>query len=168
MSRLRELIRRLGYKLSLISIQTLSISEKNYSTTIDRLPSWNQGMVKERILNFLRDVINLENPKYIPPEDRIAVMDDDWTLWAEKPTYFQGLFVLDRLEELSKANPWLERDPLIKQFLNKDFANLNSSKEDIMSLVLLTHSNIKQLEFNKMANMWIKKAQHPHTQKRFL
>jgi len=77
LSRLWELIRRLGYKLSLISIQTLSISEKNYSTTIDRLPSWNQGMVKERILNFIRDVINLENPKYIPPEDRIAVMDDD-------------------------------------------------------------------------------------------
>ena len=62
----------------------------------------------------------------------------------------------------------IKRDPLIKQFLNKDFANLHSSKEDIMSLVLLTHSNITQLEFNKMVNMWIKKAQHPHTQKRFL
>jgi hypothetical protein len=88
-------------------------------------------------------------------------------LWAEKPTYFQGLFVLHRLEELSKANPGLERDPLIKQFLHKDFANLHSRKEDIMSLVLLTHSNITQLEFNKMVNMWIKKAQRPHTQKRF-
>ena len=152
----------------MISIQTLSISEKKYSTTIDPLPSWKQGRVKERILNFIRDVIDLENPNYIPPEDRIAVMDNDGTLWAEKPTYFQGIFVLDRLEELSKSNPELKRDPLIKQLLNKDFANLHLSKKDIMSLVLLTHSNITQLEFNKMVNMWIKTAQHPHTRKKFV
>ena len=67
-----------------------------------------------------------------------------------------------------RKNPELKRDPLIKQLLNKDFANLHLSKKDIMSLVLLTHSNITQLEFNKMVNMWIKKAQHPHTEKRFL
>jgi hypothetical protein len=54
LSRLWEFVKRLGYKQSSISVQTLSISEKNYFTTIDRLPSWNQGMVKERVLNFMR------------------------------------------------------------------------------------------------------------------
>ena len=104
----------------------MSISENRYSTTVDPIPSWNQGMVKARILNFVKEVTNLENPNYIPPEDRIAVFDNDGTLWAEKPTYFQGFFVLDRLEELSKSNAEINRNPLFQQLFNKDFTNFHN------------------------------------------
>ena len=96
------------------------------------------------------------------------MFDNDGTLWAEKPTYFQGFFVLDRLEELSKSNPELKRDPLLKQLLEKNFENMHLSIKDIESLVLLTHSNITQPEFNKMVQTWTKASNHPHTQKRFV
>jgi hypothetical protein len=80
----------------------LSTTENKYATELDPLPSWNKGTSKQRKLNFVGDVVKLENINYIPPEDRIAVMDNDGTLWAEKPTYFQGFFLLDRLKQLSK------------------------------------------------------------------
>ena len=144
----------------------MSISENKYSTTVDPLPSWNQGIDKETILNFIIDVIILENTNYIPPEDRIAVIENDGTLCAEKSTYFQGLFVLDRLEVLSKSDPELKRDPQIKQLADKDFTNIHFNKTEIMSLVLLTHSNITRLEFNKMVNLWTKTSYHPYTQKK--
>ncbi len=118
---------------------TLTISANRHSPTVGPIPSWNQGIVKDRILNFIREVIDLENTRYILGEDRIAVFDNDGTLWAEKPTYFQGFYVLHRLEELSKSNPELERDPRLKQLLDKNFINLHLSKKDIMSLVSLTH-----------------------------
>ena len=135
---------------------------------MDPLPSWNQGIVKARILNFVKNVTNSENANYITPEDRIAVFDNDGTLWAEKPTYFQGFFVLNRLEELSKSNPEISRNPQLQQLLNKNFTNLQLSKKDIMSLVLLTHSNITQHEFNKMVQKWAETTHHPQTQKRFV
>lgn len=150
-------------------MQPLSIAENRNATAVDPLPSWNQGNVKARILNFVKNVTNSENTNYIIPEDRIAVIDNDGTLWAEKPTYFQGFFVLDRLEELSKSNPEISRNPQLQQLLNKDFTNLQQlSKKDIMSLVMLTHSNITQHEFNKMVQKWAETAHHPQTQKRFV
>jgi hypothetical protein len=84
-------------------------------------------------------------------------------LWAEKPTYFQGFFVLDRLKELSKSNPEIiSRNPQLQQLLNENFANLlQLSKKDIMSLVMLTHSNITQHEFNEMVQKWAETAHHP-------
>jgi haloacid dehalogenase-like hydrolase len=135
---------------------------------VDPLPSWNQGTVKERIINFLKNVTNPENANYIPPEDRIAVFDNDGTLWAEKPTYFQVFFILDRLEEVSKSNPEIKQNPKFVQLLEKNFTNLQISKKDVMSLALLTHSNITQTEFNKMVKKWAETAQHPQTQKRFV
>jgi hypothetical protein len=148
----------------------LSIAENGSATTaVDPLPSWNQGNVKARILNFVKNVTNSENTNYITPEDRIAVFDNDGTLWAEKPTYFQGFFVLDRLEELSKSNPEISRNPQLQQLLNKNFTNLQQlTKKDVMSLVMLTHSNITQHEFNKMVQNWAETAHHPQTQNRFV
>ena len=150
-------------------MQPLSMAENRNATTVDPLPSWNQGIVKARILNFVKNVTNSENTNYITSEDRIAVFDNDGTLWAEKPTYFQGFFVLDRLEELSKSNPEISRNPQLQQLLNKNFTNLQQlSKKDIMSLVMLTHSNITQHEFNKGVQKWAEMAHHPQTQKRFV
>ena len=145
------------------------VENRNATAAVDPLPSWNQGNVKARILNFVKNVTNSENTNYITPEDRIAVFDNDGTLWAEKPTYFQGFFVLDRLEELSKSNPEISRNPQLQLLLNKDFTNLQQlSKKDIMSLVMLTHSNITQHEFNKLVQKWAETAHHPQTQKRFV
>lgn len=155
----------MAYKQSSCSTQTLS---KYHSSTVDPLPSWNSGIAKERIVDFVRNVTNSENTNYITPEDRIAVFDNDGTLWAEKPIYFQGFFVLDRLQELSKSNPEIKRNPQLKQLLEGNFTNLQLSKKDVMSLVMLTHANITQPEFNTMVEKWVETGYHPQTNRRFV
>ena len=136
----------------------------------DPLPSWNDGVIKQRIIEYVNNITNPENTNYyIFPEDRVAVFDNDGTMWSEKPIPFQAFFILDRLEELSKSNPAeIKQNPQIKQLLEKNFTNLQLSEKDVMSLALLTESNITQPEFNNMVKMWAKTAQHPQTDRRFV
>ena len=62
------------------------------------LPSWKEGIIKQKIIAFVKNVTNPENTDYyIPPEDRIAVFDNDGTLWSEKPIPFQVYFSIDRV-----------------------------------------------------------------------
>lgn len=98
-----------------------NISKSNLTSISQVLPSWNQSIVKERIVNFVKNVTtDPESSNYISPEDRIAVFDNDGTMWSEKPIPFQGFFILDRLEELSKSNPAeIKQNPQIKQLLEK-------------------------------------------------
>ena len=136
----------------------------------DPLPSWNDSVIKQRIIEYVNNITNPENTNYyIFPEDRIAVFDNDGTMWSEKPIPFQAFFILDRLEELSKSVPAeIKQNPQIKQLLEKNFTNLQLSEKDVMSLALLTESNITQPEFNNMVKMWAKTAQHPQTDRRFV
>jgi haloacid dehalogenase-like hydrolase len=138
------------------------------TTTTQTLPSWNQGVVKEMIVDFVNNVTSPESPNYVPPEDRIAVFDNDGTLWSEKPIYFQGFFIMDRLEKMSVSNPEIRQNPQIRQLLEKNFTNLQLSEKDVMSLALLTLSNITQPEFNQLVDKWAKTAQHPQTHTRFV
>src|SRR5687768_10410088 len=77
----------------------------NNDTIAQILPSWNEGETRETIIGFVSNITNPNSPTYLPPEKRIAVLDNDGTMWAEKPLYFQGYFALDRLENLSVTNP---------------------------------------------------------------
>ncbi|HXT83746.1 MAG TPA: HAD family hydrolase [Verrucomicrobiae bacterium] len=138
------------------------------STTDSILPSWNYGTAKERIINFVNNVTDPESPNYVLPEDRIAVFDNDGTLWSEKPIPFQGFFLIDRLQEISLSNPNIKQNPQIQQLLEKNFTNLKLSEKVVVYLALLTHSNITQPEFNKMVDKWVKTAYHPQTHKRFV
>lgn len=148
-----------------------SISPSNRTQAkVDPLPSWNDGVnIKQTIIEFVNNVTNPENTNYyIAPEDRIAVFDNDGTMWSEKPVPFQAFFILDRLEELSKSNPEIKQNPQIAQLLEKNFTNLQLSEKDVMSLALLTESNITQPQFNNMVEMWSETAQHPQTHRRFV
>jgi hypothetical protein len=67
----------------------------------DPLPSWNEGSTKRSILNFVRGVTTADGPQFVNPEERIAVFDNDGTLWSEQPFYFQFAFVLDRMKAMA-------------------------------------------------------------------
>ena len=71
----------------------------------DVLPSWHEGRTKQAIIQFVTDVTNKSGPKFIEPAERIAVFDNDGTLWSEKPAYFQLFFALDRLKALAPKHP---------------------------------------------------------------
>jgi hypothetical protein len=63
----------------------------------DPLPSWNAGVAKARIVAFVQAVTEPGGKDFVPPADRIAVFDNDGTLWSEQPMYFQLAFALDRV-----------------------------------------------------------------------
>ena len=61
----------------------------------DPLPSWSDGKAKQAIVAFVAKVTMEGSPDFVPPAERIATFDNDGTLWAEQPLYFQLLFALD-------------------------------------------------------------------------
>ncbi|MDJ0618466.1 MAG: HAD family hydrolase [Calothrix sp. MO_192.B10] len=79
-----------------------------YAAHEDLLGSWNNTGTtgtgsKEAIIDFVNKVTNQSGDYYVPPKDRIAVFDNDGTLWAERPDYFQALFIEENREPVSTA-----------------------------------------------------------------
>lgn len=157
-----------------VFVQTDFISFANASanTTLagDQLPSWNDGPTKQRIIEFVKNVTDAGNAKYyIPSEDRIAVFDNDGTLWSEKPLYFQLYFALDRVDDVVADKPELKDMFPFKEILEKNLTALQDmSEKDVMNLVLTTHANISQTEFDSLVHQWAETAKHPETQRKFV
>jgi phosphoserine phosphatase len=153
------------------STSTMTAASDN-NNTLPLLPSWNEGNAKEKIINFVKNVTNPENSDYyIAPDKRIAVFDNDGTLWSEKPIPFEGYFALDRLENLSITNPNLKQISPYKEFLQqKNTTTLKQelNEKDVVDLITITHSNISQSEFNNIVTNWSQIAQHPQTQRLFV
>jgi phosphoglycolate phosphatase-like HAD superfamily hydrolase len=153
------------------SNSTTTATFNNNDNTLPLLPSWNEGDTKQTIINFVNNLTNPKNPDYyIPPDRRIAVFDNDGTLWSEKPIPFEGYFALDRLENLSIANPNLKQISPYKEFLQKNTTALKQqlTEKDVVDLITITHSNISQSEFNNIVTNWSQIAQHPQTQRLFV
>jgi phosphoglycolate phosphatase-like HAD superfamily hydrolase len=145
-----------------------SFQGNNFNSNV--LPSWNEEIVKDKIITFMKNITDPNNPNnYIPPNNRIAVFDNDGTLWSEKPIPFQGYFMLDRLKELSIINPEIIQNSKFKELLKGNLTVIGELNEkDVMELSLITHSNISQTEFNSLVSEWIKTAKHPVTNKKFV
>ena len=77
----------------------------------DPLSSWNDGSAKAAITDFVARVTAAGGPDFVPPDQRIAVFDNDGTLWAEQPAYFQLLFALDRVIGCGGQRVGSVRDP---------------------------------------------------------
>src|SRR4051812_36894161 len=78
----------------------------------DPLPSWNDGPAKRAVLDFVRTATDEASPHHVPPEQRVAVFDQDGTLWVEQPLYTQVMFALDRVKALAPKHPeWKDKEP---------------------------------------------------------
>jgi phosphoserine phosphatase len=128
----------------------------------DPLPSWNDGVAKTRIMDFVKGVTDVASKDYVAPADRIAVFDNDGTLWAEKPLYFQLLFAIDRVRALAPQHPeWKSTQPF-KAAIEGDIDALAASGEKgVGELVMATHAGMTTEAFAKIVGDWIKTAQHP-------
>ena len=90
----------------------------------DPLPSWRDGVAKKSIIEFVAKVTEKDGPEFVLPMERIAVFDNDGTLWSEQPFYFQGLFVFDRVRALAPRHPeWKDTQPF-KAVLENDMKTL--------------------------------------------
>jgi hypothetical protein len=84
------------------------------------LPSWNEGSAKQSIVNFVQGVTTTGGSQFVKPEDRVAVFDNDGTLWTEQPMYFQLAFVFDRLKTMAHQHPEWKDKPLYAAVLQGD------------------------------------------------
>jgi phosphoserine phosphatase len=126
------------------------------------LPSWNEGKTKQQILDFVKEVTTSSSSNFVPPGERIATFDNDGTLWAEQPAYFQLLFAIDRVKKLASKNPeWKEQMPF-KAVLENDMAALAASGEKgLLQLIMASHAGMTTAEFEKIVKDWLSTSQHP-------
>ncbi|MEE8573283.1 MAG: HAD family hydrolase [Gemmatimonadota bacterium] len=130
----------------------------------DALPSWTEGAAKESIVEFVAKVTDEADPGYVAPAERIAVFDNDGTLWAEQPAYFQLAFVLDRVKTLAPMHPeWNDEQPF-KAVLEGDMETvLAGGHHALLELVMATHAGTTTEEFSQIVNDWVASATHPKT-----
>jgi phosphoglycolate phosphatase-like HAD superfamily hydrolase len=128
----------------------------------DVLPSWKEGASRTAIVGFVERVTKEGSADYLAPDDRIAVFDNDGTLWSEKPAYFQLLFAIDRVKALAPQHPeWKEEQPF-KAVLENDMESLaESGEKGLLELVMATHAGMTTSEFEEIVTEWIAKAEHP-------
>jgi phosphoglycolate phosphatase-like HAD superfamily hydrolase len=126
------------------------------------LDSWNAGAAKESILNFVRGVTTSGDPQFVKPEERIAVFDNDGTLWSEQPMYFQLAFVLDRLKAMAPQHPEWKDKPLVAAVLAGDMKTVAAGGvRGILELATITHAGMTTDEFAKIVQDWFASARHP-------
>ena len=128
----------------------------------DPLRSWNDGTSKKAIVAFVERVTRQGGPDFVPIPARIAVFDNDGTLWSEQPIYFQLAFAFDRVKALAPAHPeWKETQPF-KGVLEGDMKAVAASGEKgILALIAATHVGNTTEEFETIVTNWIASARHP-------
>jgi hypothetical protein len=128
----------------------------------DPLPSWNDGPTKQAIIKFVQEVTDKTSPKFVAPAERIAVFDNDGTLWVEHPMYTQLAFALDRVKTLAPKHPeWREKPPF-KYVLDNNLPALAAAgKRGLMELIMATHAGMTTQEFEKTVQDWLATARHP-------
>lgn len=126
------------------------------------LPSWTAGPAKAAIVSFVESVVTPGSPAFVPPGERIAVFDNDGTLWSEQPMYVQLAFALDRARALAPAHPeWRTREPF-RSVLAGDARGLAASGEKgVLDLVAATHAGMTGEEFTATVREWLATARHP-------
>jgi len=126
------------------------------------LASWNNGATKQSIISFVKKVTKPGSPDFVPAAERIAVFDNDGTLWSEQPMYFQLAFALDRVKALAPQHPeWKEKEPF-KSVLADDMAGVAAGGEKgLLELVAATHGGITSEAFDKAVKEWLATAKHP-------
>ena len=128
----------------------------------DPLPSWNPSFAKQAILEFVDAVTREGSEEFVPLAERIAVFDNDGTLWGEQPSYVQFAFALDRVKALAPTHPeWKTKAPFSAVLAGNQKAIAASGEKGMVELVMATHAGITTEEFAKLVRAWLDSARHP-------
>jgi hypothetical protein len=144
----------------------LPASPTGQTPVTDPLPSWNDTGSKKAIFNFVERVTKQGSADFVPEAERIATFDNDGTLWAEQPMYFQLLFALDRVKALAPKHPeWKTEEPFASLLKGDIKRALAGGEPAIFKIVAATHSGMTVDEFNGIARDWFATARHPVTKR---
>jgi len=145
---------RLGIALLSVLLCTLVHAEE--------LASWRDGPVKQAIIDFVSAVTTPGSAQFIEPPQRIAVFDNDGTLWAEQPAYFQLLFAFDRIKALAPSHPqWKTQQPYAAVLNNDMQALADSGEQGLLKILAATHAGMTTAEFRQIVLDWLGSARHP-------
>lgn len=158
----RRLTRTATLMVAVFSLATLA------STCFaqEPLPSWRDGNSKQQILSFIKKVTDPASKDYVSPPARIATFDNDGTLWAEQPFYFQLMFAFDRVRQLAPSHPdWRSIEPYAS-IIKGDYKNaMAAGEKPLLKIVAEMHAGVSSEEFNAIVSEWFKIARHPTTQR---
>ena len=133
---------------------------------IDPLPSWNDGPAKQAILEFVKVTTDQANPKFVPPEARIAAFDQDGTTWVEQPMYAQVVFALHQVGMVAEKDPRLKDVEPFRTVLSGDRAAIAKlTMPDLEKILAVTHTGMTVDAFKQIVQDWIARAKHPHFQR---
>jgi phosphoglycolate phosphatase-like HAD superfamily hydrolase len=149
----------LGFLAVIMAVTTATAQT---ATSVDPLPSWNDGPAKQAILGFVRDTTDTVSQKYVLPEERIATFDQDGTLWVEHPMYTQVVYCLERVPAVVAAKPELANVEPFKTVLsgNRE-AIAKMSMDDILKIVAATLTGMSVEQFQVEAKHWLDTARNP-------
>jgi phosphoglycolate phosphatase-like HAD superfamily hydrolase len=151
---------------SVLAVVVLSLGLAAPATGQDALPSWNEGRAKQAILDFVRRVTVKGSAEYVPPAERIATFDNDGTLWAEQPLYFQFLFAVDRVKSLAPQHPeWKDREPFVSLLKGDVKGALARGEKALLDLVAASHSGMTTTEFEQIVKNWLGTTKHRRFQR---
>jgi phosphoglycolate phosphatase-like HAD superfamily hydrolase len=128
----------------------------------DPLPSWNDGTAKQQIVTFVNAVTAPGSPTFVPVAERTATIDNDGTLWVEKPTYIQVYFILERIKALAPQHPeWSTTQPF-KAVLDNDLAQLEQlGEQELLELVAATSTGMTQEQYEAELREFFTTWRHP-------
>jgi phosphoglycolate phosphatase-like HAD superfamily hydrolase len=126
------------------------------------LESWNDGPTRTAVLEFVNRVTTEDSSAYVPVADRVAVFDNDGTLWCERPTYAQAFYALSRLRHQAGEQPEIGDRPVVKALLAGDLAGAaQHGLEPLAAALLGPDTGLTAEEFTALAVAWLDEARHP-------
>jgi hypothetical protein len=147
-------------------ILALGCSHLAIAQAADPLASWNDGQAKQSIIAFVKKTTTPGAPDFVPISERIATFDNDGTLWAEKPIYFQAFFAIDRVKALAPQHPeWKTQEPFASLLKGDLKAALAGGEHALLEIVMATHAGMTTTQFEKIVKDWIATARHPITKR---
>jgi len=148
--------------VALRSVFLAALAAARLAGAQDSLPSWNDGPAKQAIVEFVRKTTTAGSADFVAPEARIAVFDNDGTLWSEQPLYFQAQFALERVKVLAPQHPeWKAKQPFKSVLAGDVKGALATGQKGMAELLAATHAGMTTDEFAKTVSDWLATAQHP-------
>jgi haloacid dehalogenase-like hydrolase len=158
----RNLLSTLAVLPALSGALVAASAQAQSATSSDALPSWNEGPAKQAIRDFVRETTDQANPKFVPPEERVATFDQDGTLWVEHPVYGQMMYCLDRVPVLVKQKPALKNAEPFRTVLSGDReAIAKLPLRELEKIILVTLTGMTTDEFEAEGKKWLATAKDP-------
>ncbi|HYF97806.1 MAG TPA: HAD family hydrolase [Coxiellaceae bacterium] len=142
----------------------LFVSFSSYAAQ-DPLPSWNEGPIKQKLIQFVNEVTDKNSSHYVVPEDRVATFDNDGTMWVEQPLYTQYIFALDRVAKMAPQHPEWKTEQPFASVLAKDYSKL--SEQDFEKIFITTQTGMSVEDYKSLAQQWLQVAENTRFQKHY-